>query len=142
VKPTLFLRIASVLAMIHCILHTLGGVFGTPKHGAEEIAVVDAMKSHFFNFMGSLRSYWDFQFGYGLFVTVALFIHSLLFWYLGSMAKTGSPALRPILALFFVNYIGFAILAWKYFFLGPAVTELLIAACLGLAFATAATAAA
>ena len=137
-KPTLFLRIASVLAMIHSILHTLGGVFGTPQHGAEEIAVVDAMKSHFFNFMGSLRSYWDFQFGYGLFVTVALFIHSLLFWYLGSMAKTNAALTRPMAALFCFGYLAMTVVAWRYFFIGPAITELIIAACFAAAFFTAA----
>ncbi len=136
-KPTLFLRIASVLALIHCALHTVGGVFGTPSHGAEEIAVLEAMKSHRFAVMGSSRSYWDFFFGYGLFVSINLLIQGLLFWYLAAVAKTNSPWTRPIVALFFFNYVGMAILAWKYFFVAPAVTELLIALFLALAFATA-----
>ena len=139
-KPTLFLRIASVLTLIHCALHTIGGVFGSPKHGAEQLAVIDAMKSHRFNVMGSMRSYWDFHFGYGLFVTINLLIQGLLFWQLASMAKTNAAWTRPILVLFFLNYVAMAVVAWKYFFIGPAVTELLIAACLAMAFATAAVA--
>jgi hypothetical protein len=135
-KPTLFLRIASVLTLIHCALHTIGGVFGKPRSGAE-LAVIEAMKSHPFDFMGSLRSYWDFYFGYGLFVTINLLIQGLLFWQLATMAKTNAAWTRPILALFFLNYVAMAIIAWKYFFIAPAVTELLIAACLALAFATA-----
>jgi hypothetical protein len=43
-----------------------------------------------------------------------------------------------VLALFFMNYLAMAIVAWKYFSLGPVIIELLIAACLGAAFATAA----
>ncbi len=136
--PTIFLRIASVLTLIHCAGHTIGGVFGKPKHGAEQLAVIDAMKSHHFNVMGSMRSYWDFNFGYGLFATINLFIQGLLFWQLASMAKTNAAWTRPILVLFFFNFIAMAIVAWKYFFIAPAVTELLIAACLAMAFATAA----
>lgn len=62
VTPTLFLRIASILTVVHCVLHTFGGVLGSPKHGAEEIAVIETMKSHPFDVMGSVRSYWDFFF--------------------------------------------------------------------------------
>ena len=64
-KPTLFLRIASILTFVHCVLHTFGGVLSSPRHGAEEVAVIEAMKSHSFDVMGSMRSYWDFFFGYG-----------------------------------------------------------------------------
>ena len=135
---TLFFRIASVLSLINCILHTVGGVFGSPQHGADEIAVIETMKSHRFDVMGSMRSYWDFLFGYGLFGTIGLLVQAILFWQLAAFAKTNAIWTRPIVALFFFNCIGVAIVSWKYFFIGPAVTQLLIAACLGLAFATAA----
>ena len=32
-KPVLYLRIASILTLIHSILHTIGGVFGKPPSG-------------------------------------------------------------------------------------------------------------
>lgn len=136
-KPALFLRIASVVTLIHCLLHTIGGVFGSPKHGAEEIAVIETMKSHQFDAFGSMRSYWDFFFGYGLFVTIALLVGGVLFWRLAMLAKTNPVWIKPIVALFFFNYLGMAIVSWKYFFAGPAVAELFIATCLGLAFSTA-----
>ena len=137
-KPTLFLRIASVLAIIHCILHTIGGLLSSPKHGAEQVAVIDAMKSHVFNVMGSMRSYWDFNLGYGLITTITLLVQGLLFWQLGTMAKTNAVWIKPILVLFFFNFIATTIVAWRYFFIGPAITELLIAACLAAAYFTAA----
>ena len=37
-KPVAFLRIASVLTLIHSILHTIGGVFGKPDPGASATA--------------------------------------------------------------------------------------------------------
>jgi hypothetical protein len=141
VSATLFLRIASALSLINCTLHTIGGVFGKPSHGVEEIAVIETMKAHSFNMMGSTRAYWDFFFGYGLLTTVALLVQAILFWQLGTFAKTNAAFTRPIVALFFFNCIAVAILCWKYFFAGPAVTQLLIAACLGIAYFTAASAA-
>jgi hypothetical protein len=32
-KPVVFLRIASVLTLIHAVLHTIGGVFGSVDPG-------------------------------------------------------------------------------------------------------------
>ena len=39
-----------------------------------------AMKSHQFDFMGSARSYWNFFFGYDLFVALTLLVAGILFW--------------------------------------------------------------
>jgi hypothetical protein len=136
-KPTLLLRTASVLTMIHCLLHTIGGVFGAPKYGAEQISVIETMKAHQFNVFGSMRSYWDFFFGYGLFVTVFLFIQAIFFWQLAAWAKSNPVGVRFILALFCVNFLAMAIVSWRYFFIAPAVTELLIAVCLGMAYSRA-----
>jgi hypothetical protein len=44
-KPTLFLRIASVLALIFCVGHTIGGVFSKPAPGVQTF-VVQVMKAN------------------------------------------------------------------------------------------------
>jgi hypothetical protein len=137
VKPALFLRIASGLTLVHCVLHTVGGVFSAPRNGAEEIAVIDTMKSHHFEIFGSLRSYWDFHFGYGLFITINLLVQGLVFWQLATFVRTNGAWTKPLLVLFILNYVGMAVVSWRYFFLGPAVTELVIAAFLALACASA-----
>ena len=134
--PTILLRIASVLTFIHCIGHTRSVLRG-PLHGAEEIAVIDTMKSHSFDFSGFQRNYWDFHLGFAWFLTVILIFQVPLFWYLSSVVKSSSVSVRPILALFSINFLAMAIVSWKYFTFGPIVIELLIAACLIAAFATA-----
>jgi hypothetical protein len=58
-KAAIFLRIAAVVALIHAILHTIGGVFAKPTPGPAERAVA-AMKANHFVLMGSTRTYWDF----------------------------------------------------------------------------------
>jgi len=46
-KPVVFLRIASVLTLIHAVLHTIGGVFGSVDPGPAAVAVA-AMKANQF----------------------------------------------------------------------------------------------
>jgi hypothetical protein len=136
VKPALFLRIASVLTLIHAVLHTIGGVFGTVDPGPAAVAVA-AMKANRFLFLGNTRSYWDFYLGMGLCVTIFLTVEAIVFWMLGSLAKTDAVRLRPILAAFIAGYLALAVNSWRYFFIAPVITEILIAVCLALAIATA-----
>jgi len=131
-RTVLFLRIAAVLTFIHAVLHTIGGVFGSVDPGPASIAVA-AMKTNQFLLMGHMRSFWDFYHGLGIGVTISLTAEAILFWQLGSLAKTDGRRLRPILITFMVAYAVLAVNSNVYFFFGPVVAEILIAACLGVA---------
>ena len=135
-KPVLYLRIAAVLTFIHAVLHTIGGVFSKPEPGAAEAAVA-AMQSNHFLVMGLVRTYADFFRGLGLAVSVLLTAEAVVFWQLGSLAKTDARRLRPILATFVVAFLALSVNSWFYFFLGPVIAEVLIVLCLGLAIVTA-----
>ena len=135
-KPVVFLRIASVLTLIHSIMHTIGGVFGDPLPGimANTWAV---MKANEFSILGVTRSYFQFYRGLGLAITVLLTAEAVVFWQLGTLAKTDAVRLRPVIATFLVAYLAMAVNAYAYIFFGPLIEEILIAACLGMAIATA-----
>jgi hypothetical protein len=133
-RAVLFLRIASVLTLVHAALHTIGGVFGGAAPGVQQ-ATVAVMKANEFVVMGVMRSYGDFYMGLGLVVSVFLTMEGVVFWQLGSLARTDALRLRPVLATFLVGYLGAAVVSWRYFFAAPVVTEILIAVCLGLAIA-------
>ena len=135
-KPVLFLRIASVLTFIHAALHTIGGVFGSPAPGPQQIAV-SAMKANTFPVMGFTRSFWDFHMGMGLAASVSLTAEAILFWQLASLAKTHALILRPILITFTVAYLAMSVVTWTYIFPPPSITEILIALCLIGAIVTA-----
>src|ERR1700730_5700455 len=134
-RTVLFLRIASVLTLIHAALHTIGGVFGGAAPGVQQ-ATVAVMKANQFAVMGAMRSYWDFYMGLGLVVSVFLTLEAIVFWQLGSLVKTDALRLRPILATFLVGYLCASVVSYRYFFAGPVITEILIALCLGLAIAS------
>ncbi|HTW44870.1 MAG TPA: hypothetical protein VMD58_04945 [Acidobacteriaceae bacterium] len=134
-KPTIFLRIASVLTLFFCAGHTVGGVLSKPAPGIQAF-VVQTMKANPFDVMGHPRTFWDFNLGYGLLISIVLFIHSLLFWQLAALVKTDGMRLRPILALLFVEFAAQAPIAARYFFVGPGIISAVIAVCLAAAFFT------
>ena len=133
-RSSTLLRIASVLTLLHAVLHTIGAVFGAPAPGAQQ-AAVSAMKANHFVVMGFTRSFWDFYLGMGLGVGIFLTVEAIVFWQLGAIAKTDAPRLRPLLATFLAGYVALAVNSYKFFFTPPVITQLLIALCLGLAIA-------
>jgi len=135
-KPVVFLRIAAVLTFVHAVLHTIGGVFGKAEPGPAAIAV-EAMKANPFVLMGHMRSYWEFYRGMGLAVTIFLTAEAVVFWQLGSLAKTDARRVRPIMATFLVAYAVLAVNSYIYFFAAPVIVEILIAACVGMAIVSA-----
>jgi hypothetical protein len=134
-KPVVFLRTASVLTLLQAVLHTIGGVFGTPPPGAQ--AAVSAMKTVQFPVAGLTRSYWDFYIGFGLAISVMLAVEGIVFWQLGSLCRKDAWRMRPILAAFLVGYLALAADATRFFFPPPIVGDALIALCLALAILTA-----
>ena len=128
-KPAIYIRIAAVLTLIHAILHTIGGVFGSIDPGPETIAVA-AMKSNQFVVMGSTRTFWDFYMGMGLAATLSLTLEAIVLWMLASLARNHANQLRPILIVFALSYVAFAMISYRYFFFGPVIAELLLALCL------------
>jgi len=134
-KPAIFLRMASVLTLIHAALHTIGGVFGKAAPGPQQAAVA-AMQSNTFLIMGLTRSFWSFYRGMGLGITISMTAEAIVFWQLSSLAKTGSYRLRPIYATFSVAYLAFAANSSQFFFPPPVVAEILIALCLAMAIVT------
>ena len=126
---TILLRVASVLALVHSILHTIGSVLSQPEPGTQA-ATLAIMKASAFPVTGLTQSYADFYLGLGLFVTVALAIEGILFWQLATLIKSEGVRLRPMLASFTFGYVCYTIIAFSYFFAAPGIFELLIAACI------------
>src|SRR5579863_6345979 len=117
-KPVPFLRIASVLTLIHSVLHTIGGVFGKPATGIA--AATDAiMRANSFHVLGVTRTYWEFLRGMGLGVTIFLTAEGIVFWLLGALAKKHATEIRPILWVFASAYLVFALNSSVYFFAAP-----------------------
>ncbi len=127
-NTTLWLRIASVIALLFALGHTMGSPW-TPGPAS----VVEAMKSVRFDVVGSHRSYWEFYFGFGISISVYMFMQTALLWLLAALAKTQAAATRPFVAVLLASYAANGFIAWKYFFLLPLVLSTAIVICLVLA---------
>jgi hypothetical protein len=134
-KAVIYLRAASLLSLLHAVLHTIGGVFGKAEPGPQQAAVA-AMKAYRFPLMGATRSYWSFYMGFGLAVSIFLTLTAVVLWQLSSLAKRDSYLLRPIYWAFLLGFVAMAINSYVYFFPPPVITELIIAACLAGAIFT------
>jgi len=132
-NASLFLRIAAVLSFLYFAGHT-AGIPWTPVVGPQEIAVLEAMKGHSFDLVGSNRTYWELYFGFGITISAFLLALAVVLWQLGSLARTDAARVRPIVASLFLVFAINGVLAWKYFFVIPLVNTLTISVCVGFAF--------
>ncbi len=137
-KPTVLLRLASVLTPIFCAGHTYGALAASSRD-PEQAAVFMAMQAFPFEIMGARRSHWDFYRGFSLLFSVTLLLLAVLLWQLARLAKRDSAGARPFVASLFLAYLGFTILCGVYFFIAPAAFSAAVAICLALAFTSART---
>jgi hypothetical protein len=131
------LRFSAFLAAVQGIAHGVLFLRAKPRHGAAEVAVIDAMKSNHFDFAGAARSYWDFYFGYGLEAAAVCIVEAILLTQLASIAELQPAVVRPTVALCIAANLGHALLTARYFFYLPIVFDVSIAAVLIWAFVVA-----
>jgi len=137
-KPSILLRVASVLTLIFCAGHTYG-TLGPSSSDPEQAAVFMAMQAFPFDIMGARRTHWDFYRGFSLLFSVTLLLLAVLLWQLAGLAKSDPVRTRPFVASLFLAYLGFTILSGVYFFIAPAAFSAAVAVCLALAFTSART---
>src|SRR6266571_9354254 len=113
-KPSVLLRVASVLTLIFCAGHTYGALVASSRD-PEQAAVFMAMQAFPFEIMGARRSHWDFYRGFSLLFSVTLLLLAVLLWQLARLAKRVSAGARPFVASLFLAY---------FFFNDPAAAEI------------------
>ena len=121
-------RIAAGLTLFFAISHT-GGMFFPTRQGPEENALLEHMRSYRFDIMGANRTYWDFYFGFGLYLTASLLVVGILSWQMGALSRTQPATARRLGWTLLVGQVGFAALSWVYFFIAPAAVSSLAGVC-------------
>ena len=105
----------------------------TPTDESAPASVVEAMKSVSFDAMGSSRTYWDFYFGFGVSISIYLFVQAAVLWFLAPLAKTDAASVRPFLIALLAAYAANAYVTWRYFFVLPLLLSVAMVVCLALA---------
>jgi hypothetical protein len=122
------LRLTAAVALVQGLGHAAIFLSARPRHGAAEVAVIEAMRAQSFDFGGfAPHSYWDLYYGYGLLAVVfALFI-SLVLWLTSEFAEQPRQVRR------FAGCIGAAVavhaaIIARYFFRLPLEFDLAVLA--------------
>jgi hypothetical protein len=128
-KTAWMYRIAAVLLVLFDAGHTF--IFLTFKpSNAEGVAVMEAMNRVHFQMLGGSLTYGDLYLGFGLVVTVYLFLAAYLAWRLSNLVQTAPQAIGGLRWVFPAAQVGVLVLAWLYFSGPPVWFAGAIAVCL------------
>ena len=124
--PTSFntYKITTGLLIFLASMHTYGA-FTENDFGVQGNAVYAAMKSVRFDMFGSDRTYSDLYFGSGIVISVYILFTAYLSWHL-SRQKEDLAVLRPVKWGLFLTYAMGALISFRYFFMGPTISTLLV----------------
>jgi hypothetical protein len=125
-KASLFYRIAAVLILLFDAGHTSGFPWSDPKWAVD----LSSMRSTHFDILGFSRTYWDFYVGFGLFVTVFLLLAAMLAWQLGGLPANTRALMRGTAWTLALCFAAVTVLSWRYFFIVPIVSSMVITVCL------------
>ena len=131
-KAGLMLRIAAVFTLLYCAGHT-SGMPWTPSLRPQDIDLIQSMKSNPFEVFGSVRTYWDTYFGFGIAISCFLAVQAVVLWLLAPFANEGARPIRIIIAAFLIAFVANAIISWAYFFWPPVMFAVAISVCLAVA---------
>jgi hypothetical protein len=128
-RPLIWLRAASIIALLYALAHTAGMPW-TP-HGVGQPAI-EAMQSVTFDISGSPRTYWSFYEGFGLALAVLMFFQAVLLWQIAPLAETGVAGIRMIVWMQLACVAVTSLVVAYYIFIVPALFGLAIMVCLGV----------
>ena len=114
---TFFLRLASLIAFLLFLGHSMGAPWTPDIHEAATTALTALHAPS----VSQTRTYWDFYFGFGLSISIYLLMLSLLLWQSATLVKITPTKTLPLLATLALGYCAAAFIAYKYFFLVPAI---------------------
>ena len=95
--------------------------------GPASDAVFASMKAVHFNFNGADATWYGFWFGFGLTLSVMLLFSAILAWQLDKVPPEQWSLVSVVAWAFAASQLASALLAFKYFFLGPAILSLAVA---------------
>lgn len=123
-----------VIAVIQYAVHTVVFLRARPRHGADEVNLVEMMKSLQWNFGGSERSYWDFYFGYGMVAILMGLLEILLLWFLSGLLARNPREALPFLMVTAVITVFHILITLKFFFALPASFDIAVTLFILLAY--------
>jgi len=121
-------RIAFVLLLLFAIGHTLGFRMTDPKLGVGPL--IASLQTLHFQIQGFNRTFWDFCFGFGLFISILLIFAASFAWQLSGLEPETLAVVHGTSWGLAICFAVETVFTWRYFFIGPIVFSIVITACL------------
>ena len=113
-------RAAAALLLLFCAGHTVGTLLGRSP-APEADVVLETMRTVRFDFHGVNRSFYELFLGHAHLVSLYLAFSALIAWTLSSLEVELWSSVAPIAWGLAVAQVLTAVVAWAYFFPGPAI---------------------
>ena len=120
-----FIRIASVLLLVHLLGHCVGHFTWDTPEDPKMGEVVMAMKSYKADFMGAKKSMADYYKGYSLMIFGIFAMTIAVLWPLSNLTGDHSNLVNKILIPIGITYTAFGIIEFSFFFPFAATMSLL-----------------
>jgi len=127
----LWLRISAVISLVFGLGHSLGGLSHWSPMG--DNAVLRTMQAVRFDTMGVQRSYFDFFMGFGISLSVSMFVQAAVLWLIADIADREPAKARQVSLVFLLASLGSVAITWHFLFPVPALFSLVLVATLGMA---------
>jgi hypothetical protein len=124
--PKILLRVASVLLLLFAAGHTTGHLGRKNSTDPRAQALIREMEDYHFDFKGTSQTLDGHMEGYGIMTTFILVSLAILLWIVSSNLEKNPRYSNKILYPVLLFMIGNGYVAYRYFFLGPAVFSALV----------------
>lgn len=122
-KPKIFIRISSVLMLLHTAGHTMGALTWKEAPNSTVAKVVSDMQTVHFLFMGRQASLGSFFEGYGVINIFVLLLLTIALWLFSN--ATDNPLTTKLLPVFAVFLLLMGVSEFVYFFPFAAIISML-----------------
>ena len=126
-KTKIFLRMASVMMLLHALGHTMGVLTWKQAPNARVAGVIAGMLNEHFDFMSRSVSVGMFFEGYGISMIFVLLLLTVLLWQLAN------APVKNTLSVMAIFLLALAVTEYIYFFPLAGTMTLVAGACTGLA---------
>jgi hypothetical protein len=131
-KSKIFLRIASLLILVHLLGHSMGHLQWDKPKDPRMKEVVDMMKGYSTEFMGATKSMANYYEGYSLIMFFVFAMTILILWSVSSFADTHKDIAVKIMYPIAITYLAFGVIEYFYFFIFAASISFLAGVCVFL----------
>jgi hypothetical protein len=125
-------KTATILLLIFCTAHTIGGMLLPHHHSPEADAVFASMKTVTFTFNGATCTWYNFWFGFGISASISQLLSATIAWQLDKVKGEEWGVVSGIAWALVASHGCGMVISWSYFHAGAGVLSTVVTGLLAL----------